>query len=158
MKKKVKKCYFCGKPATSRHHIIPRRIGGKGLKNNQEDMCDNCHDRLHTLLDPVIDYLLGYMKQLQDQIPMPIRKIGFVRTNHYKKKVKKNIDQTYHDGQEEKEMRLNKGFELMIARNGVIILSFEGRVVNVYNLPKEMLKKMKQDIKTFKEERNEKSI
>ena len=55
-------------------------------------------------------------------------------------------------------MRLNKGFELMIARNGVIILSFEGRVVNVYNLPKEMVKKMKQDIKTFKEERNEKSI
>jgi len=85
-KKKVKRCYFCGKPATSRHHILPRRIGGNGLKNNKVDICDNCHKKLHSLLDPVIDYLLVYIKRLQEtKAPPKMRKIGFMRNERRKK-------------------------------------------------------------------------
>ena len=97
-KRKVKKCYFCGKPATSRHHIIPRRLGGKGMKDNRIDICSNCHTKLHAILDPPIDYLLAIIKKLGDLSKPQTRPIGFVKTNGYKKKVKKNIDQTYHDG------------------------------------------------------------
>ena len=80
-KKKKKNCYFCGKPALSRHHIIPRRIGGKGLKNNQVDICDNCHKKLHFILDPPIDYLLAIIQRLGklDKPKMKkTRKIGFI--------------------------------------------------------------------------------
>ena len=48
-------------------------------------------------------------------------------------------------------MKLPKGFSLMTTRDALVILDFEGMVIKVYNLPKEMVKKMKQDIKTFKE-------
>jgi len=86
-KRKKRKCYFCGKPATSRHHIIPKRIGGSGLRNNQVDMCEDCHKKMHKLLDPVIDYLLIYIKGLQKtQAPPQMRKIGFLRTNGRRKK------------------------------------------------------------------------
>ena len=48
--RKKKKCYFCGKPALSRHHIIPIRLGGKGMKENKVDICDNCHKKLHFII------------------------------------------------------------------------------------------------------------
>jgi len=79
-------CFFCGKTATSKHHIIPRRIGGSGKQNNKVDVCDNCHAKLHKLLDPVVDYLLVYLKDMQDKTPKPMNPIGFRYRNG--KKVK----------------------------------------------------------------------
>ena len=85
-KRKVKKCYFCGKPPTSRHHIIPRRLGGKGMKNNKVDICDNCHKKLHAILDPPIDYLLMVIQRLAKLNKPEIRKIGFVTDKKEEKK------------------------------------------------------------------------
>jgi len=75
------KCYFCEKPTRERHHIIPKRIGGSGMSKNKEYVCNKCHPKLHKLLDPVIDYLLVYIKQLQDSLPKKTEKIGYIRTN-----------------------------------------------------------------------------
>ena len=89
VRKKVRICYFCGKSATSRHHVIPKRIGGKGLRNNQVDMCDNCHKKLHAILDNVIDYLLVYIQEIQKTKETKTRPIGFLR-NGYDKGGKRN--------------------------------------------------------------------
>ena len=50
-------------------------------------------------------------------------------------------------------MRLPKGFNLTITRNAIIILDYEGRVVELYSLPKNIIQKMKKDITDFKEEK-----
>ena len=76
------KCYFCDKTTKERHHIIPRRIGGSGMSKNKKYVCKKCHPKLHKLLDPVIDYLLIYIGQLQKtEAPPKMRKIGFMRGN-----------------------------------------------------------------------------
>ena len=80
-------CYFCGKPTREKHHIIPKRLNGSGMRNNKEYVCNKCHPKLHKLLDPVIDYLLIYIKEPQKtEAPPQTRKIGFIITNGRRKK------------------------------------------------------------------------
>jgi 5-methylcytosine-specific restriction endonuclease McrA len=53
------KCYFCGSTDNIQlHHIIPKRLGGTSDPENLIPLCDNCHKKLHNLIDPVIDYLI----------------------------------------------------------------------------------------------------
>jgi len=96
-KKTAHFCYFCGTTKNiTEHHIIFRFCGGAGLENNKEYLCDSCHQKFHALAQPMINLFLHTIKDLQ---PKPTHKIGFIRTNgKFKKKVKKNLDQTYHDG------------------------------------------------------------
>jgi len=95
-KKKVEEvrvCWFCdGERGLERHHIIPVQIGGKNLPNNKVDICHKCHPKLHKLLDPVIEYLLIYIKRLQEtEAPPQMRGIGFMKKNGWDKpKVFKN--------------------------------------------------------------------
>jgi len=105
-KKRVKKvvkekrfCYFCGTTENiTRHHIIFRFAGGDGLENNQEDLCDSCHQKFHALIQPMINLFLKTIKDLQ---PKPTRRIGFIHTNGKKVKVLSN---KYHT-QKSKEGR-----------------------------------------------------
>lgn len=54
-----KKCFFCGsKKRMTRHHIIPISLGGSSSKKNLKWICDTCHKKLHSLLTPVINYLI----------------------------------------------------------------------------------------------------
>ena len=87
--RKKKQCILCG--ATKHivsHHRIPRRIGGSNLPNNKVSLCRDCEQKVHKeLLDPVIDYLLIIIEELQKTEAPPImRKIGFMRTNGGRKK------------------------------------------------------------------------
>ena len=50
-------------------------------------------------------------------------------------------------------MKLPKGFNLTITRNAIIILEFEGRVVELYSLLKNIIQKMKKDITDYKEDK-----
>ena len=78
-------CWFCGNTkGMERHHIIPVSIGGKYLQNNKVDICDDCHSKLHKLLDPVIQYLVAIIQQLQNGEEHKTLPIGFIRTNHIK--------------------------------------------------------------------------
>jgi len=53
------KCYFCGSGENVElHHIIFRRIGGTNEPDNLIPLCDSCHKKFHSLVDPIIDYLL----------------------------------------------------------------------------------------------------
>lgn len=82
-RKKRRKCYFCGKTTNLEdHHIIPKSIGGVNSKKNKKLICGKCHSKLHKMLDPVINYLMIYIKALQEtDAPKSQRKIGFIRTN-----------------------------------------------------------------------------
>ena len=50
--KKLKICVLCSKEEMKNrkgnHHIIPRKYGGAGLKNNRVWLCSHCHAFLHT--------------------------------------------------------------------------------------------------------------
>jgi len=82
--KKVKKavhiCYFCNSTKKiTKHHIIFRFfLQEQVLEGNIEYLCHNCHDKFHTLIQPMIDLLLNAIKDLE---PEPTRKIGFRITN-----------------------------------------------------------------------------
>ena len=77
-------CYFCGTNKNlTQHHIIFRKFGGAGLKKNKEWICENCHKKLHLIMEPLIDLFLSAIQNLQ---PSQMRKIGFIRTNGKKKK------------------------------------------------------------------------
>jgi len=85
-----KRCYFCGRTKTlEKHHIIPRNIvprnGGKKYQKTIP-VCERCHDQLHFLLDPVIDYLMLYIQKMAEKLAEKkiANPIGFVRTNHLK--------------------------------------------------------------------------
>ena len=43
-------CPFCGQPATSEHHIVPRVEGGDEHKRNTVWLCKSCHDDIEGLL------------------------------------------------------------------------------------------------------------
>jgi len=49
-------------------------------------------------------------------------------------------------------MRLSKGFKIDIVMNTILVLSYEGRVIRTYNLPKEIIHAIMQDIKGFMED------
>lgn len=36
-------CYECGRPATHRHHVVPRVLGG----TQTVDLCSECHPKAH---------------------------------------------------------------------------------------------------------------
>ncbi len=68
MKKKIKEqvrkkysnqCYFCEKPSTTLHHIIPKSLGGKDQEWNLIPLCEGCHKKLHKLVDPLVQLLLS---------------------------------------------------------------------------------------------------
>jgi transcription elongation factor Elf1 len=70
-KQKEGECFICG--ATSNlqeHHIIPKSLGGDKLENNKVLLCDNCHKKVHQLLDPVIDYMERAVICLQDKLKL----------------------------------------------------------------------------------------
>jgi len=84
--RKVGTCYFCGSTKNiTEHHIIFRFVGGEGLDNNKEHICDSCHKKFHILIQPMINLFMNTMEELQKQVPKPTRKIGFIRTNGKKK-------------------------------------------------------------------------
>jgi len=56
-KKQNEKCYLCGKEATHYHHIIPRSLGGRTAEWNLVPLCDECEQKLHKLIDPLISLL-----------------------------------------------------------------------------------------------------
>ena len=39
-------CPFCGRPAISQHHIVPRSEGGNDHKRNIVWLCKSCHDEI----------------------------------------------------------------------------------------------------------------
>lgn len=81
-REKKRICYFCGSTKNiERHHIIPISIGGKHLQNNKVDICDDCHLKLHRLLDPVIHYLVAIIKQSEAGKNKEHHKIGFIWKN-----------------------------------------------------------------------------
>jgi len=42
------RCVACGTTDNlTKHHLIPRKKGGKGKKNNTVKMCRDCHDDVH---------------------------------------------------------------------------------------------------------------
>ena len=85
--RKVGTCYFCGTTKDiTEHHIIFQFVGGEGLENNKEYICDSCHKRFHALAQPMIDLLINTINDLQKQVPKKTRKIGFIITNGRKKK------------------------------------------------------------------------
>lgn len=101
--KKVKKekegrvCWFCGSSKKlERHHVIPVSIGGKHLENNKVDICSDCHPKLHKLLDPVIQYLVAIIQQLQKEEVKEPHRIGFIWKNGKKSKKLKVLDNKYH--------------------------------------------------------------
>jgi len=99
-KSEIKRCYFCGSTENiTEHHIIFRFCGGEGLENNKEYLCEICHQKLHALVQPMINLLL---KTIQDLQPKPTRKIGFVHTNGKKVKVLKN---KYHTEKSQEEVK-----------------------------------------------------
>ena len=85
--KVVHKCYFCGRTThLERHHVIPKEIGGSGLKDNKAYVCDKCHSQLHKLLTLVIQHLVAYINDLQEELKKYVEfkeshKIGFIWKN-----------------------------------------------------------------------------
>lgn len=80
-----KRCCFCGKTKKlEKHHIIPREITriDKGYSKTIY-VCEKCHDQLHFLLDPVIDYLMLYIQKMAEKLAEKkiANPIGFLRTN-----------------------------------------------------------------------------
>jgi len=68
-RQKQGECFICGTIKNLQdHHIIPRCIGGKNLKNNKAQLCANCHKKLHILLDPVIAYLGKAILSLEKEL------------------------------------------------------------------------------------------
>lgn len=79
-----KRCCFCGKTKKlEKHHIIPKSLYPQS--QIQTYICGHCHDQLHYLLSPVIDYLMLVVKKLAaksaEKDMGTIKPIGFVRTN-----------------------------------------------------------------------------
>jgi len=51
---KSNSCPICNEQkALTKHHIIPRHNGGKGLKNNYFYICRDCHDQIHDMTSKV---------------------------------------------------------------------------------------------------------
>jgi len=48
-------------------------------------------------------------------------------------------------------MKTLKGFNLTITHNAIVILDFEGIIVELYSLPKNTIQKIKKDMVDFKE-------
>jgi len=48
-------------------------------------------------------------------------------------------------------MKLYKGFNLTITHNAIVILDFEGIIVELYSLPKNTIQKIKKDMADYKE-------
>ena len=54
-----RRCFFCGsKKRMTKHHILPVSLNGSDRKDNIKWICDTCHKKLHSLLTPVINYLI----------------------------------------------------------------------------------------------------
>lgn len=41
-------CINCGKPATTKHHVVPKSLGGNDT-TNLVDLCDECHGLIHKI-------------------------------------------------------------------------------------------------------------
>ena len=39
----TKMCWYCGKPAEQKDHVIPKHLGGKGAKDNLVPVCKWCN-------------------------------------------------------------------------------------------------------------------
>lgn len=61
-KKYQNKCYICGQPATTVHHIIPKALGGKDEEWNLVPLCENCQKKIHKLIDPLVHLILATQK------------------------------------------------------------------------------------------------
>jgi hypothetical protein len=66
-RKKEGECFICGATEDlQEHHIIPKCIGGRNLKENKRLLCPRCHKKVHQLIDPIVIYL-GRAIQLLNQ-------------------------------------------------------------------------------------------
>lgn len=58
----IEACYFCGdrNEEIELHNIIPETITNiEEIKGGYIEICSNCHNKLHQLLDPPFNYLVG---------------------------------------------------------------------------------------------------
>lgn len=70
-KQKEGECFFCGATTNLQdHHIIPKCIGGKDLEDNKVLLCDNCHKKVHQLIDPVIAYMGQAIVMLKKELKL----------------------------------------------------------------------------------------
>jgi DNA replicative helicase MCM subunit Mcm2 (Cdc46/Mcm family) len=55
-------CYFCGVPQDTvlcDHHVIPKRIDRyREHEDRTVTLCQNCHKKVHDVLDPAVDHAL----------------------------------------------------------------------------------------------------
>jgi hypothetical protein len=72
--KKVNFCPTCyeKKPLT-KHHVIPKKNGGKGLKENYFYVCRECHDEVH-FMESKFQKIHRYMKEYPNSTPEELMK------------------------------------------------------------------------------------
>jgi len=60
-------CHFCAADAIDDHHVVPQRLGADD--DSTVPVCKECHNKVHGLVDPVIDHLQGVNREL-DRPPL----------------------------------------------------------------------------------------
>ncbi|MFC7232373.1 hypothetical protein ACFQMM_15090 [Saliphagus sp. GCM10025308] len=53
----IQSCDFCGEPAAGTFEIVPAALEPSEREQRRAVLCDACHDRLETLLEPLLDRL-----------------------------------------------------------------------------------------------------
>ena len=59
-------CRYCGRPAEDAHHIVPRRMSGRGVDDelrNLMPLCRRCHRGHHERTQPIPRSLLSPVEE-----------------------------------------------------------------------------------------------
>ena len=54
----VKGCFMCGERKNkkmTKHHVIPKSLGGTERDDYKLSICRDCHDEIHTRLDRILN-------------------------------------------------------------------------------------------------------
>ncbi len=72
-----KQCFFCGERfALVQHHIVPQEI----IKNDTTvTLCANCHYKIHQLLRPLVDIIIGQQIELKIKPQKEPDIVGFMQ-------------------------------------------------------------------------------